>query len=220
MAVRHVNTLDKIVKTYMSAITRETIFYDNALIFPKPLQLSPQLFRHYTCPPDCGACCSRFSLVYIPSDPRPLDPRIKLEYAYINGKRYNVLVDRQDDSDAHHCRHLNMTNGRCGIHGQHPFSCDFELLRVTQTDEKNILSQRLYARGWNMLQIDLQTRGAQCEMIPQTASQLDDMLRRLRRLKQWVEYFELSTHIDAVIAWCETGPHDTRIIINPDGSTE
>ena len=218
MAVRHTNTLDKILGTYMRAITRAPIYYNDDVIMPKPLQLSPQLFRHYTCPPDCGACCARFSLVYIPTDPRPLDAHIKPEYARVNGKQYRLLVDAQDDIDTHHCRHLNMQNGRCGIHGQHPFSCDFELLRVTQQADKNILSQRLYARGWNMLQIDLQTRGAQCEMILQTPAQRDDLVRRLYRLQEWATYFELQTHIDTIIAWCATGPHTERIIINPDGS--
>jgi hypothetical protein len=88
------------------------------------------------------------------------------------------------------------------------------LLRVLEFADHYILLQKLFGRAWNMLNV-LGTRGTSCEMIPQDDSQREDLVRRLRRLQEWADYFELDTHLPDVIAWCESGPHTDKLILTP-----
>ena len=56
-----------------------------------------------------------------------------------------------------------MSNGRCKIHKFNPFSCEFELNKFVQKEDKTYLINKLYGRGWNMLRVD-GLRGALCKM--------------------------------------------------------
>ncbi len=223
------DSVDKIVTTYFAVITRRPFVYKDTAYFPQDVRVSPGLFRGYTCPAGCGGCCSRFSLDYLPSEPRPngssrLQPRV-IEF---NKKEYKIWSDPQTDHADHHCVNLNkegdgpqtfdpdLDPGRCQIHGKHPFTCDFELIRFSQTTKKsspNYINQRLYGRGWQMLRIDGE-RGAMCEMITGDDSWKKDTLRRLGRLKDWAEYFEVDHCLNEVIGWVYQGPHDEPLIIN------
>lgn len=206
------DSCDKIITTYFHAVTRQSFKYKKKTYNPKLLIVSPYLFRGYCCPEGCGACCHHeYTLDYIPSEFK--HQRMQTEDRKILFDGREVLVQsnlNQNANNGGYCRYLNRDNGRCGVHTGHPFSCDFELLRFVHHEDKAILTQKLFGRGWAMLRID-GTRGAECSKIgltPIDKPNADDAYRKLQRLKEWVEYFGIKEHcLDQVIEWARTGPH-------------
>jgi Fe-S-cluster containining protein len=208
--VPHVDSVDKIITRYFACVTAEPFTYKDVTYNPRPLHLSPKLIRSYTCPSHCGACCSRFSLDYIESEKRPKG-LTKREVEF-NGRVVPVWSDMQDDHDSHHCRNLRMSDGRCDIHGKHPFSCDFELVRFlmyTKDDphktipKPNILTTRLYGRAHAMLRID-SYRGAKCEILDEESAREkygEDIRRKLQRLENWCDHFGLANYVAEIIEW-------------------
>jgi hypothetical protein len=96
------------------------------------------------------------------------------------------------------------------IHGRHPFSCDFELIRFITCKEQAHLTQRLFGRGWAMKRVD-GGRGALCEMLPADSSTVSEVVRKLERLKQWSIHFGIKTRIDEIISWAKHGPRDRAL---------
>lgn len=227
-----VDSLDKIVESYFKAITRAPFVYKDKTYWPHDLRVSPGTFRGYTCPANCGACCHRFSLDYLPSEPRPgplpgVPDRFVERRVRFNGKEFGLYSDTQEDHTDRHCINVNKRDGpqeydsaldpgRCQIHGVHPFTCDFELLRfshaVENLDRPNYLNQRLYGRGWAMTRVDGQKK-AMCEMITGDTTWKADTQRRLGRLMHWADYFELDHCLLEIIGWVATGPHDEPLTI-------
>lgn len=223
------DSIDKIVGTYFAAVTRTPFEYKNKAYFPHNLRVSPGIFRGYTCPANCGACCHRFSLDYLPSEPRPSGvERFTERTVQFNGKNFVICTDTQEDHEDHHCVHVNKIGGvqkydptkdlgRCQIHGEHPFTCDFELLRFSHhtneaPDRPNYLNQRLYGRGWAMTKVTGEKRAA-CEMITGNETWKHDTLRRLIRLKNWADYFEVDHCLNEIIGWVYSGPHEESLTI-------
>jgi hypothetical protein len=198
------DSLDKIIMTYFASLTKEEFEYRGIIFAPKNLTVSPLILRGYTCPERCGGCCPRFSLDYLPSEKRP--PYINATRMIpFNGKLVEVYSDMQLDREGEHfCRNLNMDDGRCGIHGKHPFSCDFELIRFFVADDSTRLSQQLFGRGWQFLRVDGE-RGAKCEMTPVDKSTTDDVIRKLTRLKEWCSYFGISNWTPEILRWIDRG---------------
>jgi Fe-S-cluster containining protein len=235
------DSLDKIVESYFSAITRQPFTYKGKDYVPHDLRVSAGTFRGYTCPANCGACCHRFSLDYLPSERRPAFrsdfPEREVEF---NGKSYTLRSNTQENSDDRHCNFVNKKGdgpqeydssldlGRCQIHGEHPFTCDFELLRFShaQPNEEtglitrpNYLNQRLYGRGWAMTRVDGQKK-AMCEMLPPDDTWKEDTQRRITRLMNWADYFELDHCLLEIIGWVATGPHDEPLTIRNGANYE
>lgn len=203
----YIDSIEKIVTTYFSAITRKPFTYKGQVYNPKLLVASPLLFRGYTCPPDCGGCCPRFSLDYLPTENSPFTLKVhrrEIELQ-INGStwRSEVYSDLQDDHEDHHCRNLRKEDGRCDVHGRQPFSCDFELIRFIHYPDKTVITQKLFGRGWAFLRTDGQ-RGARCDITPITRDTIEDAVRKLKRLKQWAEHFHIVHCLDSVIKWAES----------------
>src|SRR5690606_15307373 len=119
------------------------------------------------------------------------------------------------------CRNLRMEDGRCAIHGYHPFSCDFELLRFfhhEDPDRPERLGHQPFGHGWNMKRIDGE-RGALCEWhddIPCDPEWIDDVARKLERLEVWCQYFDLTTTLPAIIKWVRRGPHQRPLTVGPE----
>lgn len=216
-----VDTLDKVVGVYMACITAETFEYKGKVYAPKPLQVSPLIFRGFTCPAKCGGCCPRFSLDYLPYEDLPdieLTERT-VEVVTTNGiKQVRLLSDVQDDHRNHHCRNLDMETGRCKIHGRQPFSCDFELIRFLEfspkpdRDARSIVTQKLFGRGWAMKRVDGE-RGALCEMTGIDDHTRAETLRKLQRLQIWSSHFGIRTKLPVIMEWVATGPHDKPLIV-------
>lgn len=221
-----IDSVEKIVTRYLASVTLEKIEYKNKTYLPKALRVSEEIFfQRMTCVEKCGACCHRFSLDYLPAEvERATNQNAKnlLEKRMIllNGQEFEMYTDTQENNSDHSCRHLNKETGRCGIHLSHPFSCDFELLRFhhfEETQTPNQLSHRPFGRGWNMKRIDGE-KGVLCEWYtkPCDQGQINDMARKLTRLKEWADYFKLTTTLPAIIGWVKRGPHTKPLIVGPE----
>lgn len=214
MATTYVDSVDKIVMTYFACVTNDPFTYKGVTYEPRPLKVSPLLLRGFTCPPACGGCCPRFSLDYLPTEPRSSVASSRT--VTFNGKEFELYSDLQSDHRDSRCRNLNKENARCGIYEVRPFSCDFELIRfmVSQDDTKrsNMLSQRLFGRGWMMKRVDGGT-GALCEMTTPTDETIADAVRKLSRLREWTDYFSLNTKIPVILNWIAS--HKTYENIEP-----
>jgi hypothetical protein len=209
------DTIDKIVNSYFAAITRQTFTYRDKKYEPKELVVSPLLFRGFLCPSGCGGCCPRFSLDYLPTDELPITRLFSERFVKINNQDFRIFSDMQETNSGHHCKHLILSNGRCGVHGKQPFSCDFELIRCIHYDNIAVLTQKLFGRGWAFLRTDGQ-RGAKCEMTEVTKETIADVIRKLNRLKQWAEYFHIDHCLDVVIDWCQNSIHTQELVIPKD----
>lgn len=186
----HNDSVDKIVERYFAAVTRVPFVYKGKEYLPKPLKVSPLLLRDYTCPVGCGGCCFKFTLDYLPDDPRPT--ALERRMVEFNGRPIAIYTDTQTDNDGPRCKHLTR-EGRCGIHGKHPFSCDFELIRTLafeDADRPNVLTQKLFGRGWSYQRAD-GGKGALCEMLDVTPKSIMEVVRKLERLKKWTDHFKL-----------------------------
>lgn len=210
------DTLDKVIGTYFAMVAAEPFTFRRKTYEPKTLRVSPLIFRGYTCPAGCAGCCPRFSLDYLPTERRPqFDLGHITREVEFNGRTVKIVSDMQQDHDAPKCRHVNYADGRCGIHGLQPFSCDFEVLRfleMADPDRPNNLTSKLFGRGWAMMRVDGE-RGALCEMTPADEESLRDNLRKLKRLREWCDYFGLKHRMDPIIEWIASGPHDKPLIV-------
>lgn len=201
----HNDSVDKIVTRYFAALTKETFSYKGKTINPKPLIVSPLLFRDYTCPPGCGGCCFKFTLDYLPSEPLPQG--VKKRLVELNGKDHEIWTDAQESNEGNRCTHLEPGTGRCGIYLRRPFSCDFELIRTLHSeddDRADVLTQKLFGRGWSYPRVD-GGKGALCEMTPVTPKSKDEVVRKLLRLKEWSDHFGIATWVPDILTCIKMG---------------
>ena len=198
-----VDSIDKVVYSYFANISRDRFVYKGKEFEPRLLTVSPLLLRDYTCPEFCGGCCFRFSLDYLPSEPKPesVAPRV----VSFNSHDVVIYSDLQVDHVDHFCRQLNKTNGRCNIYPVRPFTCDFELIRFFASQEKARLSQQLYGRGWAFTQIS-GAKGAMCEMLPADTKSKQEVHRKLLRLQEWATHFGISTWVPEILDWVASNP--------------
>lgn len=215
------DTIDKIVGSYFRVVTTEPLFYKGARFDPEPLRVSEGIFRGYTCPSGCGGCCMRFSLDYLPSEKLPAgwEARFTEREIEVNGKKIIVLSDIQEDFVSDKCIHLRRHDGRCNVHGRQPFSCDFELIRISisqeeeGTERNNAMSTRLFGRGWSFTRVDGE-KGALCTITEVSKESIADTIRKLERLKAWCDHFQISTVMEDILEWARTGPHVEPLYLN------
>lgn len=197
MSVAHAETLTKIVEVYFAAVTREPFFFRGKLYHPQPLTVYPTVRRGWTCPAGCGACCLRFTLEWIPTEPHPATAIP--EWVEFNQHRFLLYRDHQQGNPGPFCRNLDRSTGRCGIYQERPLSCDFELTRFLHFQNGTArLTTKQYGRAWNMTRID-GDKGAMCEILPTDPEWNADLVRRLGRLKAWTDHFGLETKIPEAI---------------------
>ena len=200
------DSVEKIVTRYFATLTRVPFEYQGKVYRPKILKVSPLLLRGFTCPPMCGGCCPKFTLDYLPGEDMP-SSGVSERVIQFNGKEVKVWTDPQLANDTKKCRHLQFIDGRCGIYLKRPFSCDFELIRTLQSEDpqrENVLTQKLFGRGWSYARVD-GGKGALCEMTPADADTIHEVLRKLKRFKDWADHFGLETHVERLIDIIDKG---------------
>lgn len=205
--------MDKIVTTYFAAVCSEAFTYKDTKYEPKPLHVSSNLLRGYTCPPGCGGCCPTFSLDYLPTEKHPYD--LLTRSVQISGTTIPLYSDEQLSNQDSRCHNLDKATGRCGIHGAHPFSCDFELIRVIHRKEFATLTTMLFTRGWAM-KLTKGGRGSLCDILPCNTETAMDVKRKLERLQEWALYFGVETKLLRVFEWIDDNlehPEDAPPII-------
>ena len=209
-----VDSIDKIVTSYFAAVCAEPFEYKGRRYEVPKLTISPHLLRGFTCPEGCGGCCPRFSLDYIPGEELPYE--MGTRSVFLNGLEVLVYSDTQDNVTTHHCANLRTDNGRCGIHGRQPFSCDFELIRFlhyADTGEVRGLT-KLFGRGHAMLRVD-GVRGALCQLTPVDAATTADTVRKLKRLAQWCEHFGVAHRVGYIVEWALGNPQHPLVLPSP-----
>jgi Fe-S-cluster containining protein len=194
---------DKIIDHYLRALRKD----ENHVLIVRKL-----LARGYRCR-QCGACCSKFTLDYIPGEPRP-DSAEECEIEY-DGDLFTIFSDRQEENETEWCKYLT-EDGKCEIYDKRPLSCDFELIRIFNSDKKpeSEISCLAYMRAHSMVQyihreverpkgvVPKQYRPL-CQEIAPNEDSADDNARKLRRLRQWADYFHIDTWIPEVIEYLD-----------------
>ena len=209
----HNDSIDKIVSSYFQVIAKEVFTYKNKTYQPKALRISPNLVRGFTCPPNCGACCPVFSLDYLPLEVQPAGV-LKRKVSF-NGHEIVLYSDLQKYNHGRHCSKIDMITARCEIHGNQPFSCDFELIRTgvfADPNSPNVIGQRLYGRAWALTKCD-GSKGALCEMTPSDATSISEVRRKIVRLQQWADHFHLSNWCPEILEWVDAGDHSCELIL-------
>lgn len=131
----------------------------------------------------------------------------------MNGKEkiihtFSNEIPQIDKWDISRCSKLDFEEGNCSIHGRHPFACDFEILRVTSRENIRYFNNRFFGRGWSYTKVVDGSIGAACELYPATEEGRSETIRKLKRLQEWTNYFELNTHLLEVIYWLQEIPLD------------
>jgi hypothetical protein len=211
------DSLDKIVGSYFAAITTEPFTYNGHLVKPLPLKAGPGLLRGFTCNPNCGGCCATFSLDYLPSE-RHRNPSARPRAVEFSGRTVIIYSDLQDKNKGPRCRHLQKDTGLCGIHGSHPFRCDFELIRFIPHHDCWTVNEQLFGRGWAMKRVDGGV-GALCTIDTPTKEAALDAARRLDRLAEWADHFGLENHrgrllADYCRAWSDCPADAPRVVFD------
>lgn len=190
------DSLRKIFECYIIPLIKEPIKYKNNIY--KPLDkiiISPTIFRKIICKENCGACCLKYTMDFLPNEEKP---QIKLTKRIFENKE--IFTFYSSDKNKIYCDLLDIKTGLCAIHYCKPFSCDFELLRFKQFNKKIVyIGNYQYGRAWNMLKINKE-RGALCETINETSEDnRKEVLRKFKRLKSYIDYYQINTYIDEII---------------------
>lgn len=202
--VHHLSdSMGKMLLVFFAAVTKEPITYEGATVHPKPLVVSPLIFRGFTCPTGCGACCGRSTLDYIPGEPRPEEASERV--VVVNGREVKMYSDLQTDHNSYFCRHLD-TDARCNTYNTRPFSCDFALLNVNEYKTHYLLSCRKFGRHHLWKRID-DGRGTMCDMLPITDESIAATRRRLLRLQLWTDYFKINSRMQEINYWAAQDPY-------------
>lgn len=204
------DSFDRIV-SYFHALAREEFTYKGFTLLPyRQLAVSPLVFRSYTCPAGCGACCMKCSLVWDIHDPHATSELM----VTINGISERFYTDLQEDNTGDKCKHLSRENGRCGIYHHRPLPCRLELFKFVHITAANIARAlvRLPGRNWQLLRIDGE-RGAKCEIIPYDPELTKTHVADLLILKRWMKTFGIANDVDSVVEYLRTGPHSHPLTI-------
>jgi Fe-S-cluster containining protein len=190
--------MDRMVTRYFAAVAKTNFNYFSNTIAPKPLVVSPLIFRDLECPEMCGACCRNDGrgLTYLPAEAKPATAT-NITQITINETAFELLYDVQPSWNF--CWNLD-DKGRCKIYPLRPFACDLPPIQVTEYKTHNVLSGRKLGRGHALMKVD-GTRGVTTILHPASDLSVADTIRKLWRLKQWVDYFELQTYVNEIITW-------------------
>lgn len=213
--MRHGDSLDKIVGSYMAGLCSHTFDFKGRRYEPKRLIASPLLLRGHTCPAGCGACCGSFSLDFLP-DEAILDG-VTARQITVDKRTVVIMSDRQRKAPDRWCRHLDRANGRCRVHARRPLACDFELIRLLHYTDEVVLTQKLYGRFWAMARLD-GGAGTLCEMLPADAGTVAEVNRKLERLLDWSRHLGIVTKIPLVLDWIARGDRNTSLRLSREAA--
>jgi len=213
MAVRYPDSVEKIIFTYFAAITKVPFDVEGTVVLPKPLKVSPTLARKHSCPAGCGACCLKLSLDYIKVETER--PEVKWRTVELNKKPIRVWSDFQRDNAGDRCKCLSPETGLCDNYPKRAFSCDFEPIRfyMGNSNNFNLLGQGPYGRKWQLTRFD-GGNDIRCEFERTNMDARADTIRKLGRLKEWVDYFGLTeTWLPEIIDYMESGKWKNGLIV-------
>ena len=207
------DSLEKIIR-YIAVVSKDPVEWEGKVFEPLPIILSPSLFRHFSCPPGCGACCSAFTLDYLPTEKFP--EGVVERYVEVNGEKrliYTYYPKKQKVSfrDLDRCDFLDLETGRCKIYPIRPFSCRIEPLRLIRRDSYSLISFCTFSR-WKLMWTVEGKKGAKCRFSKKfTKEDIDDLVEKFEQLRRWAEYFGVhNTWIPEIIRWIRR-----RVFLSP-----
>lgn len=201
----------KIFQTYISQIVRGTQTVNDVEVHEKEIVLSPMILREIKCA-CCGGCCNgNWTIDYLPEEPRPKED---CDIREVAGKI--IYTARETGIPGRRCYYNDVETGFCRTHDARPLTCDFECIRFKCFKDKVIIGTYPYGRSWQLLRCD-GGRGSRCIIGTPNEEYRGDVLRRLHRLKQWIDYYGIETYIQEIISAVKTMPLEQKnaIIINP-----
>jgi Fe-S-cluster containining protein len=167
----------------------------------KDILLSRMFLRKQNCLDKCGACCVPVSLDYYPGErwskfQKQFPELVSLfDVLDVNNtpfpKKIISLNQQKISKNLKKCIFLNH-DGRCEIHGVHPFLCDFEPIKVRIYKDKVLLTRMLLSRPHHLKKID-GTKGISCSWSEHKDLNRDKDL--LREFSDIAEYFGYDTVI-------------------------
>jgi len=220
---------DKDALTYLllnvfPALAKESITYNGETSIARSLYISPNIFATKSCPAGCGACCSNGTLDYIPDEHHP--DNVIAKTIQVNSRDILVLSDNQKDNTSIWCRHLGLSDARCGIYSVRPLMCDLPWLGAKEEPKLNRWNFGLhqFARGFNYKQVNdykdnfqvwNNTRsGVACgPRLEVTTESIANCRRKLCRLQLWINYFKIDNYMTEIVRWAEQEPYPTYPLI-------
>ena len=204
------DSFDRIV-SYFHALCSEPFTYKGKEYVPYArLIISPLVFRSYVCPPHCGACCMKCSLVW---DKKPSIMNKKKKIT-INDQTVLFYEDQQEDNQGGKCRYLNFKNARCGIYEQRPLPCRFELFKFIhfQSGAKVYARVQLPGRKWALTRID-GGKGALCSIKFYDKKMTQAHITDLKIISDWMDRFTIKHETQKIIEYLSTGPKQKPLIL-------
>ena len=191
------DSVDKIF-CYIQSLVKGEVKIENFVFKEKKITVSPMILREIECVRHCGACCPSFSLDYLPNEDK-LDNCVERE-AY--GKKVWTVYPNKG---AKHCIYLSKENGDCLVHTCRPFTCDFEMLRFKQyvRENKVLIGTYPFGRCWALTQYN-GIKGGLCISKCYSEEYKQDVIRKLYRLKDWIDYYEIPTYIQELIDYVKS----------------
>ena len=226
---------NKVLDHYFKVVTKMEYEFNGKTYKPTPMTIHPSIANVSVCH-TCGACCRTvFSLDYLPFELDNLDSRVRgrlqerdIEF---NGNSYKFHTDEQGDNTKGWCRYIT-EDAKCAIHTCNPFSCDFEVIRCNAGKKHTLLTMG-YPRPHSMVQYQykeiqyfewredatgepykytLEPYLPACKILNPNQAGADEAARKLIRLLQWAEYFELETHLPELISDLQNGKWNRKKI--------
>ena len=170
--------------------------------------LGPSLFRTFTCPDGCTACCMAFSLDFLPWEaPEGARPRTVLG-------RTIFTIPAQPP-----CRFL--CGGLCSLWPNPPIECfAAPQVQIFPRQSETQITGRIFSRWWKWPE----GNRPQCQFRSEFSLEArDHLVRVLERYLEWAEYFEIPTTIPEVInavRGVESLPASRIVIEGGDGVLE
>lgn len=205
------DSFDRIV-SYFHALARQPFEYKGQRYVPySKLVVSDKVFRGYSCPEGCGACCMAVTLVWDePPEADHLAIFVTGEDYVVNGvvKKFYVYHQRGTmiGRSGRFCDYLNERNGRCGVYKDRPLPCRFELFKfvhgVSTSTARAMV--RLPGRGWALTRVD-KSKGSMCAIQPFDEALTRTHIRDLKIIKTWMDAFKIENDCKAVLAYLEAG---------------
>ena len=215
------DSLRKVLE-YLEGVGKHDFTFQGASFkVPDKIYISGTTFRDYTCPAGCGGCCKGFDKIFFPweyevfSEKYP-DKTHLFEVSRITQDKYYMVyhddgipsIAKEDTPNR--CSFLIQETddpkmlGRCKIHMKSPFTCRFELSKITRIKDTVYIGKKLFGRGWNMRPLDNEfPRKARCEMVAFNYKSFLYDIVMFEDLLVIAEYLEIDTWLPRIISYLE-----------------
>jgi len=202
------------ILSYFHALAAEEFEHDGHIYKPyDALVITDAVFRSYTCPDTCGACCMKCSLLW--DTDTNLD-NVKYAPQTINNITVPFWVDVQNDNNRKDgkCKYLDET-ARCKIYPLRPLPCRFELFKFIHYVTKNKVYARvaLPGRGWALTRID-GNKGNLCTITEYDRNATMAQAADLTIIARWMEQFKIKHNAHELIAYLLAGPTQEKFVIS------